>query len=170
MKVLVTGVGGQLGYDVVNELAKRGHQPIGTDIVDRENLNIFDSASPMASAPYVKLDITDKEAVFNAIDSVKPDAVIHCAAWTAVDAAEDEENFAKVRALNVFGTQNITGAAASLPARPGALQSGEQDRRQNSDDGDDNEQFNKSTADSFTPAPAGGFKNLFHNPNISFLF
>ena len=107
MKVLVTGVGGQLGYDVVNELVGRGHEAIGTDIADRENLNIFDKTSPMESAPYVKLDITDKEAVLNVINDVKPDAVIHCAAWTAVDAAEDEANLAKVRAINVSGTQNI---------------------------------------------------------------
>lgn len=110
MKVLVTGVGGQLGYDVVNELVNRGHNAVGSDIADRENLNIFDKTSPMELAPYIKLDITDKEAVCKAIDDIKPDAVIHCAAWTAVDAAEDEANLAKVRAINVSGTQNIADA------------------------------------------------------------
>ena len=107
MKVLVTGVGGQLGYDVVNELVRRGHEAVGTDILEREALNLFDKSSPMATVPYLKLDITDKSAVSAAICSVAPDAVIHCAAWTAVDAAEDEANIAKVRAINVFGTENI---------------------------------------------------------------
>ena len=110
MKVLVTGVGGQLGYDVVNELVSRGYEAVGTDIVEREALNLFDKSSPMASAPYLKLDITDKSAVNAAIRSVAPDAVIHCAAWTAVDAAEDEANIDKVRAINVSGTGNIASA------------------------------------------------------------
>ncbi len=107
MKVLVTGVGGQLGYDVVNELVARGHEAIGTDIVEREALKIFDQSSKMAKAPYIQLDITDREAVESTVSSVLPDAVIHCAAWTAVDAAEDEENISKVRAINVSGTKNI---------------------------------------------------------------
>jgi len=107
MKVLVTGVGGQLGYDVVNALVNRGHIAIGTDIVERENINIFDKSSHAASTQYVKLDITDKMAVVNTFKQVMPDAIIHCAAWTAVDAAEDEQNIPKVRAINVLGTQNI---------------------------------------------------------------
>lgn len=110
MKVLVTGVGGQLGYDVVNELVNRGHKAVGSDIVDRADLNVFDKSSPMGEAPYIKLDITDKEAVSQAIQDNQLDAVIHCAAWTAVDAAEDEANIIKVRAINVFGTQNIATA------------------------------------------------------------
>lgn len=102
MKVFVTGVGGQLGYDVMNELAKRGHEAIGSDIQDKENI-----ALPYA---YVPLDITDKKAVENTITSIQPDAVIHCAAWTAVDAAEEEQNKAKVFAINVDGTRNIAEA------------------------------------------------------------
>lgn len=98
MKFLVTGVGGQLGYDVVQELLKRGHECIGTDILDEcENVK----------TQYIKLDITDKESVTNAIVSINPDCVVHCAAWTAVDAAEDEENVQKVKAINVDGTANI---------------------------------------------------------------
>ena len=102
MKVFVTGVGGQLGYDVMNELAKRGHEAIGSDIQDKENI-----ALPYA---YVQLDIADKKAVENTITSIQPEAVIHCAAWTAVDAAEEEQNKAKVFAINVDGTRNIAEA------------------------------------------------------------
>lgn len=87
MKVLVTGVKGQLGYDVVGELSKRGHEALGVDIDE--------------------MDITDAASVSRVIREAAPDAVIHCAAWTAVDAAEDEENVSKVRAVNVDGTRNI---------------------------------------------------------------
>ncbi len=107
MKVLVTGVGGQLGHDVVNELQKRGHEAIGSDIL--ENVE-----SPAA---YVQLDITDKNAVDAAISKIQPDAVVHCAAWTAVDAAEDAENQAKVRAINVEGTKNIAEACKKLDCK-----------------------------------------------------
>lgn len=102
MKVFVTGVGGQLGYDVMNELSKRNFEAIGSDILIKENI-----ALPYE---YIQLDITDKEAVENVINSVQPDAVIHCAAWTAVDAAEEEQNKAKVFAINVDGTRNIAEA------------------------------------------------------------
>lgn len=102
MKVLVTGVGGQLGYDVMDELAKRGHEVIGTDILEKEKINL--------SYTYVQLDITNQQAVDNVISSLKPEAVIHCAAWTAVDAAEDDANIAKVFAINVDGTKYIAEA------------------------------------------------------------
>lgn len=102
MKVFVTGVGGQLGYDVMNELTKRNFEAIGSDVLTKENI-----ALPYE---YIQLDITDKEAVENVINSVQPDAVIHCAAWTAVDAAEEEQNKAKVFAINVDGTKNIAEA------------------------------------------------------------
>ena len=102
MKVFVTGVGGQLGYDVMNELVKRGHEAIGSDIQDKEKITL-----PYA---YVQLDITDKQAVENTIASIQPEAVIHCAAWTAVDAAEEVQNKAKVFAINVDGTRNIAEA------------------------------------------------------------
>ena len=94
MKVLVTGVGGQLGHDVVNNLISRGHEAVGSDIADM--YSGIQDGSAVTTAPYVKLDITDGEAVGSLLTELKPDAVIHCAAWTAVDAAEDEENREKV--------------------------------------------------------------------------
>lgn len=107
MKVLVTGVCGQLGYDTVIELKKRGHEAIGTDISDSCELD----------CGYIKLDITDKNAVYSAIENSAPDAVIHCAAWTAVDAAEDEENKPKVRMVNVDGTRNIAEACKNTNSK-----------------------------------------------------
>ncbi len=102
MKVFVTGVNGQLGHDVMNELDKRGYDAVGTDI----------GAGNYAS--YVPLDITDKEAVMKTITEIKPDAVIHCAAWTAVDMAEDDDKVDKVRAVNAGGTQNIADACKAV--------------------------------------------------------
>ena len=99
MKFLVTGVGGQLGHDVMNELAKRGYDAIGTDILPESSFN-----------SYMQLDITYEKAVHDVISKTKPDAVVHCAAWTAVDAAEDEENKPKVYAINVLGTKHIAEA------------------------------------------------------------
>ena len=93
MKFFVTGVGGQLGHDVMNELSSRGHEGVGSDIAPSYS-GIADG-SPVTTMPYVQLDITDKEAVAKVIREVNPDAVIHCAAWTAVDAAEDEETVKK---------------------------------------------------------------------------
>lgn len=109
MKVLVTGVAGQLGYDVMNELAKRGHEGIGTDIVAEADMN--------TDMPYVSMDITDKAAVDKVINDIKPDAVVHCAAWTAVDMAEDDENVSKVRAINADGTKNIAKSCADINAK-----------------------------------------------------
>ena len=102
MKFFVTGVGGQLGHDVMNELSGRGHEGVGSDIAPSYS-GIADG-TPVTTMPYVQLDITDKEAVAKTIREVKPDAVVHCAAWTAVDAAEDEENREKVRLVNVVGS------------------------------------------------------------------
>ena len=99
MRFFVTGVGGQLGHDVMNELSGRGHEGVGSDIAPSYS-GIADG-TPVTTMPYVQLDITDKEAVAKTIREVKPDAVVHCAAWTAVDAAEDEENREKVRLVNV---------------------------------------------------------------------
>ena len=107
MKVFVTGVAGQLGHDVVNELTKRGHQAVGSDI----------APTLESCASYVPLDITDAAAVEQTIMQVQPDAIVHCAAWTAVDAAEDEENQAKVRAINVDGTKHIADAAKKADAK-----------------------------------------------------
>lgn len=97
MKALVTGVKGQLGFDVVNELKKRGYDAVGVDIEE--------------------MDITDAESVNRVITDAAPDVVIHCAAWTAVDAAEDEENIPKVRAVNVTGTQNIADVCRKLDCK-----------------------------------------------------
>ena len=104
MKVFVTGVCGQLGYDTVNELNKRGFTAVGSDILSES----------ACACEYIQLDITDKDAVERVLAECKPDAVIHCAAWTAVDAAEDEENQDKVRKVNAVGTENIALACKGL--------------------------------------------------------
>ena len=108
MKVFVTGVCGQLGHDVMNELAKRGHEGVGSDIA-AQYVGVQDG-SAVVSMPYVQLDITDKEAVQQTITAVHPDAVVHCAAWTAVDMAEDDDKIDKVRAINADGTKYIAEA------------------------------------------------------------
>lgn len=107
MKVFVTGVAGQLGYDVVNELRSRGHEVIASDVIGEWNGNV----------PYVSLDITDAQAVERVILDAAPDVIVHCAAWTAVDAAEDESNQGKVKAINVDGTQNMANAAKRVNAK-----------------------------------------------------
>ena len=112
MKVFVTGVGGQLGHDIINELYKRGHQGVGSDIAPVYS-GIADG-SAVTEAPYCPMDITDPNSVENTISKVAPDVVIHCAAWTAVDAAEEEENIPKVRAINAAGTQNIADVCKKL--------------------------------------------------------
>lgn len=112
MKFFVTGVGGQLGHDVMNELAKRGHVGVGSDMAPAYS-GVADG-SAVTTMPYVQLDITDAAAVEKAISEVNPDAVIHCAAWTAVDLAEDDANVAKVRAVNAGGSQNIADACKKL--------------------------------------------------------
>lgn len=115
MKAFVTGVGGQLGHDIMNELARRGYEAVGSDIAPE--YSGVDDGSPVCSMPYVQLDITDREAVLKTISEAAPDLIIHCAAWTAVDAAEDEENQPKVYAINSQGTQNIADAALGLDAK-----------------------------------------------------
>ena len=112
MKVFVTGVGGQLGYAVMNELHKRGHEGTGADLAAAYNGVCDDSAVP--TMPYVSLDITDAVSVSRAIAGVNPDVVIHCAGWTAVDAAEDEDKQDLVRRVNVEGTQNIADVCKKL--------------------------------------------------------
>lgn len=108
MRIFVTGVAGQLGHDVMNELNKRGHVGIGSDIA--EQYQGVGDGSYVTKAEYISLDITDKESVDKVIGEVKPDAVIHCAAWTAVDLAEDEDKKDKVKAINADGTENIARA------------------------------------------------------------
>ena len=115
MRFLVTGVGGQLGHDVMNELAKRGYEGVGSDI--HPQYAGMQDGTPVCTMPYVSMDITDAAAVAEKVKAAAPDVVVHCAAWTAVDAAEDEENFAKVRAINVTGTKNMAEAAAACGAK-----------------------------------------------------
>lgn len=115
MKVLVTGVAGQLGHDVMNELALRGHDPIGSDIA-----LVYSGAmdgTAVTRLPYVSMDITDKDAVFCALRELRPDAVIHCAAWTAVDAAEEEENKEKVHTINTLGASYIAEVCKEIDAK-----------------------------------------------------
>lgn len=115
MKVFVTGVAGQLGYDVMNELARRGLDGIGSDLAP-EYSGVQDG-TPVTRMPYLQMDITDKQAVKNTITSVNPDVVIHCAAWTAVDLAEDEDKKEKVRAINVNGTENIAKVCKEIDCK-----------------------------------------------------
>ena len=118
MRVFVTGVAGQLGHDCMNELVKRGHEAVGSDVVHVvAPYSGANEPAPIARMDYVQLDITDQAAVTTTIEEVKPDAIIHCAAWTAVDAAEDEENKAKVHAINVDGTRYIAEAAKNVGAK-----------------------------------------------------
>ena len=112
MKIFVTGVNGQLGHDVMNEMAKRGLTGTGSDITEQYGGVQDDSA--VCTMPYVKLDITDADAVAQTIEKIQPDAVIHCAAWTAVDMAEDDDKIEKVRAVNAGGTKNIAEACKKL--------------------------------------------------------
>lgn len=112
MKVFVTGVGGQLGHDVMNELHKRGYEGVGSDIAPQ--YSGAEDGSAVTSMPYVQLDITDATAVEAVITEVAPDVVVHCAAWTAVDLAEDDDKVEKVRAINAGGTQNIANVCKKL--------------------------------------------------------
>ena len=109
MKVFVTGVGGQLGYDVMNELAGRGYECYGSDILPKDKI-----ALPYN---YVQLDITNQFAVEKVIYQIAPDAVVHCAAWTAVDAAEEEENKPKVMAINAIGSKYIAEACKKIDCK-----------------------------------------------------
>ena len=115
MKVLVTGVAGQLGHDVMNELAKRGCEGIGSDIA--ESYNGIQDGTPVVSMPYVQMDITDKASVEKVLTEVNADVVIHCAAWTAVDLAEDEDKKDKVHAVNAEGTKNIAEVCKKLDSK-----------------------------------------------------
>lgn len=108
MKVLVTGVGGQLGHDVMNELHRRGYEGLGSDLAPVYS-GIQDNTA-VTTMPYISLDITDRDAVFAAVGTCHPDVVVHCAAWTAVDLAEDPDKKEKVSLINVYGTQNIADA------------------------------------------------------------
>jgi len=115
MRFFVTGVGGQLGHDVMNALHSRGHEGVGSDIAPVYS-GIADG-SPVCTMPYVSLDITDPAAVERVLTEVKPDAVIHCAAWTAVDLAEEEDKKELVRKINVEGTASIAKVCKQLDCK-----------------------------------------------------
>ena len=115
MKVFVTGANGQLGYDVMNEIYKRGYEGLGSDRSGKY-VDIADD-SPVTAMSFVPLDITEAENVAKVLEKIRPDAVIHCAAWTASDGAEDEENKSKVYAININGTQNIANACKKINAK-----------------------------------------------------
>ena len=112
MKVFVTGVNGQLGHDVMNELAKRNIDGIGSDL--KPAYSGVADGSAVNVMPYIALNITDKEAVHKVIAEIHPDAVIHCAAWTAVDMAEDDDKKELVRKVNAGGTQHIADACKTV--------------------------------------------------------
>ncbi len=112
MKVFVTGVGGQLGHDVMNELAQRGHFGVGSDIASQ--YSGVQDGSAVCTMPYAPMDITDPAQVESTITAANPDVVVHCAAWTAVDLAEEEDKIEKVRAINAGGTQNIANVCKKL--------------------------------------------------------
>lgn len=115
MKVLVTGIAGQLGHDVMNELHKRGYEGVGSDIAPK--YSGADDGTAVTKMDYIQMDITNSEEVTEAIKKVNPDVVVHCAAWTAVDLAEESENKEKVMAINVGGTENITKVCKELDCK-----------------------------------------------------
>ena len=112
MKVFVTGVNGQLGHDVMLELAKRGHEAVGSG-----GGSSYRGTDAVAVLPYVQMEITNRDAVRRTIEELHPDTIIHCAAWTAVDAAEDEENREKVDQINHLGTLFIAEATKEIEAK-----------------------------------------------------
>ena len=115
MIVFVTGVNGQLGHDVMNELRKRGHEGIGSDLAAA--YQGVEDGSAVTVMPYISLDITDKKKALQVMAEVKPDAIVHCAAWTAVDMAEEDDKVSLVRAVNAGGTRNIADAAKVVDAK-----------------------------------------------------
>lgn len=115
MKVLVTGIAGQLGHDVMNELHKRGYEGVGSDVAPK--YSGADDGTAVTKMDYIQMDITNSEEVTETIKKVNPDVVVHCAAWTAVDLAEEKENKDKVMAINVGGTENITKVCKELDCK-----------------------------------------------------
>ena len=115
MKIFVTGVAGQLGHDVMNELAGRGYEGVGSDL--KEEYSGIQDGTPVETMPYVPMDITDPVSVEKVLSEVKPDVVVHCAAWTAVDLAEDEDKQEKVKAINVDGTRYIAQMCKKLDCK-----------------------------------------------------
>ena len=118
MKVFVTGVAGQLGHDVINELMKKDAAGLGTyECVASDLAPEYSGAADgtaVTTTPYVSLDITDTAAVEAVLTDAAPDVVIHCAAWTAVDLAEDDDKKELVRRVNALGTENFVKAVKKL--------------------------------------------------------
>ncbi len=112
MKIFVTGVGGQLGHDVMNELNQRGYEGVGSDLAP--SYSGIQDGSAVTGMPYVSMDITDEGSVETVLMKEKPDVVVHCAAWTAVDMAEDDDKVEKVRLVNAVGTKYIALACKKL--------------------------------------------------------
>ncbi len=115
MKVFVTGVGGQLGHEAVNQLIRRGYEAVSSDI--QPQYSGAADGSAVVSAPYVQLDITNRSEVSRIITELQPDVIIHCAAWTNVDGAEDPEKQPLVYRINAEGTENIAKAARAVGAK-----------------------------------------------------
>ena len=115
MRALVTGVAGQLGHDFVNELLRRGEEVIGSDLA--ANYSGVQDGTAVTTCPYVSLDITDREAVERVMREVKPEVLIHCAAWTAVDDAEDADKRELVQKINGLGTEYLAAACRELDAK-----------------------------------------------------
>lgn len=115
MKIFVTGVGGQLGHDVMNELNKRGYEGVGSDLAPA--YSGIQDGSAVTRMAYVPMDITDKHSVEDILTEQNPDVVVHCAAWTAVDMAEDDDKVEKVRLVNAVGTENIALACQKLDCK-----------------------------------------------------
>lgn len=115
MKVFVTGVGGQLGHDVMNELKKRGYEGVGSDLAP--SYSGIQDGTAVTEMPYVSMDITDRASVEEVLTREQPDVVVHCAAWTAVDMAEDDDLVEKVRRVNAGGTENIALACQKLDCK-----------------------------------------------------
>lgn len=115
MRFFVTGAGGQLGHDVMNEVNQRGYEAIGSG--SKPAYSGVQDGSAVCSLPYVQLDIRDRDAVTKTIAAARPDVVIHCAAWTAVDAAEAPENRGAVQAVNALGTRYVAEACKALDCK-----------------------------------------------------
>ena len=115
MKFFVTGVNGQLGHDVMKELDRRGYESVGSDKAG--SYDGISDESTITKMDYVSLDITDRHSVERVITFVQPDVIIHCAAWTAVDMAEEPDKWALVHAINVDGTQNIANVSKKINAK-----------------------------------------------------
>ena len=119
MRVFVTGVSGQLGHDVMFELVRRGHEAVGT--VRRMPEDLPKAVKPLdvetPALGFAQLDLANEAAVKAEIAALQPDAIVHCAAWTAVDAAEDEENRDAVFAANALATRYLAEAAKRIDAK-----------------------------------------------------